>query len=120
MLLILSVTLAKSWPGSTMGWISGWGTCTGGGAGLAGSASLASPGSSLAILQLVVRVLDLRQVRGARPRVQLAEQRVVPRLRLPLRDPAGRVVHVAEDDGLRRARRLAGGLDVAVADVATL
>src|SRR2546429_10080 len=42
----------------------------------------------------------------------------VPRRRLHLVDAAIRVVDVAEDDGLGRAHRLAGGEDFAVADAA--
>src|SRR6266851_798378 len=135
-LLIFSVTLAKSWPGASSACISGWGTCTvgcwpriaaltsadrGGCAGRSGGS-----GCSAMVLasragrtgQLGVRVLDLGQVGGARARVQLAHQRVVAVLRLQPRDRAGRVVHVPEHDGLRRADGLAGGLDLPVADPA--
>ena len=45
-------------------------------------------------------VAHRRQVRRARPRVQLGEQRVVAHLGLQLRDAAVRIVEVAEDDGL--------------------
>ena len=44
------------------------------------------------------------QVGRARPRVQLAQQRVVARVGLQLGDAAVRVVDVAEDDRLRRDR----------------
>ena len=51
---------------------------------------------------------------------ELAEQRVVARLGLQLRDAAVRIVQVAEHDRLGRAGLLAGGLDLAVADAAVL
>src|SRR6185436_6962414 len=136
-LLIFSVTVAKSWPGARSACISGWGTCTvgcaprmalvtsramggfSGGGGTGGSAMvLASPGRRSA--QLRVRVLDLGQVGRPRPRVELADERVVPVLRLELRDRAARVVDVAEHDGLGGAHGLAGGLDLAVADGTSL
>src|SRR5882672_1676806 len=134
MLLIFSVTVAKSWPGASSACISGCGTCTvgcspriaevtsramggfsDGGEGTGGSAMVLA---SLARRprQLRVRVLDLGQVGRARPRVELAQQRVVAVLGLQLRDRARGVVDVAEHDGLRRAHGLAGGLDLAVAD----
>src|SRR6188474_788024 len=89
----------------------------GGGAGCSAMA-FASPGRGPG--QLGVRVLDLGQVGRARARVDLADERVVPVLRLQLRDGAAGVVDVAEHDGLRRADGLAGGLDLAVADGASL
>ena len=62
------------------------------------------------------RIATPREVGRARPRVELAEHRVVARRRLRADDVAVGVVEVAEVDRLRRARRLAGGDDVAVGD----
>src|SRR5262245_7392957 len=92
MLEILSVTVPKSWPGPTIGSL------------------------TLATRDLRVRVPDLAEVRGARPRVDLGQERVVRRPRLPAADRALRVVDVAEDDGLGRADLLAGGLDLPFLD----
>src|ERR1043165_5002073 len=116
-LLIFSVTVAKSWPGASSACISGCGTCTvgcsprialvtsramggfsGAGGGMGGSAMvLAFPARRCR--QLRVRVLDLGQVGRARTGVDLADERVVPVLRLQLGDRAARVVDVAEHDG---------------------
>src|SRR6478736_2413345 len=89
MLLIFSVTVAKSCPGASSACISGWGTCTVDGCSprIGCSATvLAFPARRAG--QLGVRVLDLGQVGRPRPRVELAQQRVVAVLRLQLRDRA--------------------------------
>ena len=57
-----------------------------------------------------------RQVRRARPRVQLGQQGVIQRLGLHRGDLALRIVHIAEDDRLGRTRLLAGGDHFAVSD----
>src|SRR5262245_8796867 len=102
--LILSVTVPKSWPGAT-----------------SRSASLCSrsPWGRLATSgELRVGVLHVAEVAGARPRAELGQEAVVARLLLGLADAAAGVVDVAEHDRLGRARLLAGGLDLAVADLA--
>src|SRR5580700_9120937 len=72
------------------------------------------------LFHLRIRIAHRCQVRGARPRVQLTENRVIALLRLQLGDAAVRVVGVAENDGLGRARRLARGHDFAVGNRAVL
>src|SRR5262245_44539940 len=64
--------------------------------------------------QLRVRVADGGQIGRPRPRVQLGEQTVAPRVGMRLRHAARLVVQVAEHDRLRRARGLARGDDLAV------
>src|SRR3954451_2429095 len=59
-------------------------------------------------LDLRIRVPHVGQIRRARARIELAEQGVVRRLALELRHARGRVVLVAEDDGVRRAGLRAG------------
>src|SRR5438132_9914274 len=68
------------------------------------------------LAELRVHISHCRQIRRAWPRIQLAEQRVVARLRLELRDAAVRIVLIAEHNRVCRADLLAGGLDFAVAD----
>src|SRR5262245_16316847 len=70
--------------------------------------------------QLRIRVAQRRQVRRPRPRVEAFEQTVVALERLELRHARVRVVQVAEDDGVGRAGRGAGGYDLAVADLPIL
>ena len=65
-----------------------------------------------------IRILHGREIRRARPRVEIFEHRVVARARLELGDAAVGIVDVAEDDRLGRAHRLAGRHDFAVANVA--
>src|SRR3954469_9686681 len=72
--------------------------------------------SATLFTQLRVHVADGREIGGARPRVELAEQRVVALLLLELRDTARRIVDVAEDDRVSGARLLTGGLHLAVAN----
>src|SRR5689334_18361370 len=64
------------------------------------------------------RIRHAREVRRARPRVELGEQRVVERRALAPVDLALRIREIAEDDRARRARGLAGGDDLAVAQLA--
>ena len=66
--------------------------------------------------QLRVRIAHGREIAGPRPGVELGQQPVVALVGPGLRHPARRIVDVAEDDGLRRARRFAGRDDLAVAD----
>src|SRR6266702_780421 len=80
MVLILSVTVPKVWPGPTMG-CSAWG-------------ELAMAG------HVGVRVPDRGQIGGAGPGHELGQEAVVAGARLQLRDAAPRVVHVPEHDGL--------------------
>src|SRR5262245_54502138 len=65
---------------------------------------------------LRIHVPDRRKVGRPRPRVQLADERVVARLGLQPRNAAPRIVQVAEDDGVGGAGLLARGLDLAVGD----
>src|SRR4029077_21085598 len=121
-LLILSVTVAGVWPGATSG-----GRCGLGRGERASRVAILSPFlrvSSVSSLSSVsirglgrqrrVRVAQLRQVGGARPGVELLEQAVVERVRLPaVHLPILLlVVQIAEDDGARRAGLLAGGLEL--------
>ena len=69
-----------------------------------------------ALLDLGVGIAQLRQVRRARPGVQLGQQAVVARAGLGLADVGVAVVQVAEDDRAGRAGRLAGGLHLVAAD----
>src|SRR2546430_5673506 len=106
--LILSVIEAKVWPGSMTGagpaaarpGVCGRSGCTSGG--------------------LRVGVADGREVRRPGAGVELPEEGVVALVGLQASDPARRVVDVAEDDGLGRTDRLAGGHDLAVADWSVL
>ena len=98
--LILSVTERERVAGrddrrSSRGVLTAW-------VGSDGDAKLSAMSAAL-LTQLGVRVPHRRQVGRPRPRVQLAEQRVVARLGLQLRHAAVRVVQVAEDDRLGRA-----------------
>src|SRR5579871_235392 len=63
--------------------------------------------------ELGIGVADLGQVRRPGPRVQVRQQLVIAVLRFPLGDPAVGIVDVAENDGARRARLLAGRLQLA-------
>src|SRR5215469_9316793 len=69
------------------------------------------------VLEFRVRVADFRQVRGPRTRVEIGQHTVVAVLRLQLRDTAIRIIDIAEDDGVRRARLLARGLQSTVFDL---
>src|SRR5512145_2046521 len=82
MLAILSVTVAKVWPGPITG-------CTTR-SGLAMLRSFTTRAGELG-----VRVPDRRQVARARPRLELGEEAVVPLARLQPEDAAFRVVDVA-------------------------
>src|SRR5262249_7087177 len=64
---------------------------------------------------VVVGVLDRRQVRRPRPRVQVLQQAVVARARVRLCHAALRIVEVAEDDGPGGTHGLAGGQYLAIA-----
>src|SRR4051794_41156574 len=72
--------------------------------------------SATLFTQLRIHIAHCREIGRSRTRVQLAEQRVVAFLVLQLRDAARRIVEIAEDDGIGRARLLACRLDLAVAD----
>src|SRR5579875_1100410 len=61
-------------------------------------------------LALRMRISHRHRVGRARPGVQLVEDRIIEHARLAFGDRALLVVLVAEDDGLRRAGLLAGGL----------
>src|SRR5258706_4672118 len=71
---------------------------------------------AFAFLQFSIRIRDARDVRGPRARVQLAEQRVVARTGFQPGDARVLIVHVAEDDRIRRARLRARGGELAIAD----
>src|SRR3954451_13602294 len=60
--------------------------------------------SAMLLLQFRIRVPELGQVSGARARIQFFEQRVIAILRLGLCDARGRIINVAEDDSIGRAR----------------
>src|SRR5262245_13200968 len=76
--------------------------------------------SATLLTKLRVHVANRRQIRRPRPRVELAEQRVVALLALELRDAALGIVDVAEHDRVGRTRLLTRGLDLAVPDLAIL
>src|SRR5262245_17443632 len=76
-----------------------------------------SVATSHSLRHLVVGVPHGGQVARARHGVQLGQQPVVGRLRLPAVHHAVVVAEVAEGDRLVRAGGLAGGEDVAVADL---
>src|SRR5512139_2762471 len=99
MLAILSVTLAKVWPGPMIG-------CSAG----AARPVLATPG----LRDLGVRVADVREVRRAGAGLELRQQAVAAGARPELCHPARPVVQVAEHDRAGGAGRLAGGDDLAV------
>ena len=71
-------------------------------------------------LDLRIRIAQGRQIRGARPRVEVGQQCVIPFIGFQLGHAAVLVVDIAEDDRLGRASGLAGGLDLAIADLAVL
>src|SRR5678816_3396411 len=71
-------------------------------------------------LQLGVGIAERREVGRTRTRVELLEQAVVAFELLQLRDAAFRIIEIAEDDGVGRARRGARRHDLAVADLAIL
>ena len=52
---------------------------------------------------LRIRVADLRQVRGARPGIQVGQEAIVASAGLQFRDPAVGIVDIAKDDGIGRA-----------------
>src|SRR5207244_4877801 len=100
--LILSVMVAKVWPGSMTG----------------GAAGGVRAGSTSGDLR--VGVLHRREVGGARARIELGQEGVVPRLGLERRDAALGVVQVAEHDRLGGAGLGARRHHLAVADRASL
>src|SRR5215471_5324497 len=71
-------------------------------------------------LELRIWIPHDGEVRGPRPRVQLAKQRVAADFRLQLRNAAVRIVQVAEHDRVGGTRLLAGGLELAVTHAALL
>src|ERR1700737_3490113 len=72
------------------------------------------------VLDLWIRIAQSRQIRGARPRVQFGKKRIIERLGFQFRDPARRIIDVAEHNRLRRARSLASRLDLAIVHAAAL
>src|SRR5262245_32796391 len=76
-----------------------------------GSSAIPCP---LCLLQLRVWVSQARQIRGARPGIQLFQQTVVTRLALQLGHSTVRVVQIAKNDRLRGTCLLAGGDDLTV------
>src|SRR5690242_8036301 len=105
MVLILSVTVAKVWPGAITGT-------------RPRSTGKISRRSSLmsGALDLRVGVAQRGQVSGARARVQFGQQRVIQLLGLQFRHAACGIVDVPEDNGLRRTGGFAGGRYFTVAD----
>src|SRR5712692_696785 len=71
-------------------------------------------GHSLCLLQFWVRIAHLSDVRGARTRVQLSQQRIIARLRLEFGDAAIGIINVAENNRFRGARLLASGEDFSI------
>src|SRR5256885_13720793 len=63
---------------------------------------------------------DASEIRDRRPGVQAGEHVIAARVTRQLVDARVAVVEIAEDDRFGRARLLAGGHDVAIADVAIL
>src|SRR5580704_13014016 len=59
----------------------------------------------LRFLHFRIGVADFRQIRGARARVQLAQQRIVETAAFPFGNAALRVVEISEHNGLRGADR---------------
>src|SRR5271167_898499 len=87
--LILSVTVPKVYPGSMTG--------------AASPSATGCLGSSISrfvlrLFQLRIGVANLGQIRRPRPRVQIAQQTVVARVCLQLRNPAVGIVDIAKDD----------------------
>src|SRR5215510_14459090 len=76
--------------------------------------------SARSLAELRVHVTKGRQIRRPRPRIELAEQRVVPLLGFQPGHAALGIVDVAEDDGISRTRLLTRGLDLTVPDLAVL
>ena len=76
--------------------------------------------SATSVSQLRIHVADRAEVGRAGPRVQFAEERVVADLALQFRDPARRIVQVAEHDGVGRTRLLTRGLNLALANTTVL
>src|SRR5436305_10579804 len=107
--LILSVTVPAVWPGATIGAWSGF--TVAGSPGLFSSVAMLSSLGRVRLAQRGARIAQLREIGGARARVDVLEQPVVERIGLQLRHLRLRVVDVAEDDRPRRAALLAGGLE---------
>src|SRR5689334_2201714 len=108
MLEILSVTVAKVCPGpiTAVGEI------------VSSSVLTSSCGYfdiRLRPLQFGIQILHCAEVSRARLRVEFGQHFIVALLRLELADAAVRVIHIAEDNGLRRARLRASRLHLAVA-----
>src|SRR5690349_393229 len=70
--------------------------------------------------QLRIGIPDGRGVGRSRARVEILEDPIVALARLRLHDAAVRIVQIAEDDRVGRARGGAGGHDLAVPDRAVL
>src|SRR5581483_3882265 len=105
--LILSVTDPKVWPGAITGGTPVPTTAWFG-------SSIRARESATVVPQLRVDVAHRGQILRARARVEIGEHRVRARLGLQARHAAGRIVQIAEDDRLGRARLLAGRLDLPV------
>src|SRR5690242_14563705 len=107
--LILSVTVAKVWPGAITVGLPDW-------------SERVSRCSSLMlrILDIRIRIAERSQVGGARARVQFCQQRIIQLFGLQLRDVAHRVVGVTENDSLCGADLLASRLNFAVAHFAAI
>src|SRR5690349_16826079 len=108
--LILSVTEANVSSGSITGAVECIGPST------YGLFSLVS--SATVLMDVRVRVFQLRLVTRARPRVQFTEQRIVALVVLQSVDATRRIVHIAEVDRLGRTSSLTRSDDLAVAHFA--
>src|SRR5450631_2339300 len=80
----------------------------------AGSAASQDDKLPSSTLQLRIRVAHLGQICRPWPRIQFPQQAVIPRLRLELRNPAVRIVNIAEHDRPRRTRLLARRLQLRI------
>src|SRR5205823_12920223 len=70
------------------------------------------------LLDLRIRICQLREIGRTGSGIKLGEQRVVERAGLELSHPAFGIVEIAKGDRLGRASRLAGGNDITIADTA--
>src|SRR5437763_1237130 len=119
--LILSVTEPKVCPGSMTAGVTCMRVSSYGSSNLSMKLYAFSSRLPLRLLltarcKRVVRIANRGEVGRPGPRVEVGEESVVALLRLKACDAARRVVQVAEDYGLGRARLLARGLYLAVSD----
>src|SRR5215472_17023978 len=107
-----SVAVPRSYPGPITGGLTPFG----------GSTPTSSTIGAIELcllrgLEFRVRIPHRRNVGGARARIQLSQQLVIPLLGFELRNAAVGIIDVAEDNGFGGANLLARGQDVAVFDI---